>query len=275
MPYADAAGKTHIYIDQIPLYTELAPCAQGRLNDIVRNQFSGCGDDQQLTSFACFCIDSSSQFSSIISTAVAQQCSRSTGQAITSSALNRRSSQPTAAAARRGVGVRQITATPTGAAAQQMSSALEVWDSYCAKSTELARFNPTSSNAPATLVITQAPHTVTVGASPGPGVRTVPIAAIVVPAILFTLILLAGVFLFLRRSRMQRAQLQTSLFHRSMTGDDKNNRFVAELACEDRNTELQGSKLTSELEHPEHRAELDSGVAAATKHKSDRTFYWR
>ena len=134
--------------------------------------------------------------------------------------------------------------------------------------------NPTTSNTPATLIITQAPQTVTVGASTGPGVRTVPIAAIVVPAVLIPLISIAGVFLFLRRSRMKRAQLQASILNRSMGGEEKGSRSVAELVSEDRNAELQGSKLTYELEHPDNRAELDGGVAGATKHKSDGKVNW-
>ena len=55
-----AAGKTSIYIDQIPGYSALAPCAENRVSAIVRAQASGCGDDQALTSFSCFCLDQSS-----------------------------------------------------------------------------------------------------------------------------------------------------------------------------------------------------------------------
>jgi hypothetical protein len=55
-----AAGKTSIYIDQIPGYSALAPCAENRVSAIVRAQSSGCGDNQALTSFSCFCLDQSS-----------------------------------------------------------------------------------------------------------------------------------------------------------------------------------------------------------------------
>lgn len=61
-----AAGKTSIYIDQIPLYSKLPECAEGRLSAIVRAQYSGCGDDMSLTSFSCFCIDSSSYVNSVL-----------------------------------------------------------------------------------------------------------------------------------------------------------------------------------------------------------------
>jgi hypothetical protein len=54
-----AAMKTSIYIDEIPGYSKLAPCAEERISAIVRAQASGCGDDMQLTSFSCFCIDHS------------------------------------------------------------------------------------------------------------------------------------------------------------------------------------------------------------------------
>lgn len=56
----EAAIKTSIWIDQIPAYSALAPCAENRVSAVVRAQASGCGDDQQLTSFACFCVDQSS-----------------------------------------------------------------------------------------------------------------------------------------------------------------------------------------------------------------------
>jgi hypothetical protein len=52
-------GKTSIYIDRVPAYSSLEQCAQSRVSAIVRAQASGCGDDMALTSFSCFCIDSS------------------------------------------------------------------------------------------------------------------------------------------------------------------------------------------------------------------------
>lgn len=137
--WAEAAGKTHIYIDQIPLYTRLQLCAQDQVSAIVRAQASGCGDDTQLTSFACFCIDSSSEFSSIISTAVADECK----SAATAPAITARDAQPTRNVSGR-LKLRAIvtaapTPTPTGAAAANVASALEAFDSYCKKSTELTR----------------------------------------------------------------------------------------------------------------------------------------
>lgn len=134
--YAEAAGKTHIYIDQIPIYTKLASCAQDRVSAIVRAQASGCGDDTQLTSFACFCIDSSSQFVSILSSAVEDQCS----SAATEAALTARQAAVTPLEQRvRARATVTPAPTPTGAVAGNVKSALEAFDSYCSKSTELTR----------------------------------------------------------------------------------------------------------------------------------------
>jgi hypothetical protein len=54
-----AAPQTSIFIDQIPLYDALPACAEERVSAIIRAQSSGCGDNMQLTSFSCFCVDSS------------------------------------------------------------------------------------------------------------------------------------------------------------------------------------------------------------------------
>jgi len=105
-----AAIQTSIYIDQIPAYSSLAPCAENRVSAVVRAQASGCGDNQQLTSFSCFCIEQSSHISSIISTAVQDYCA---AQATT------------------------LTASAT-APLPEVTSAIEVFNSYCARSTELA-----------------------------------------------------------------------------------------------------------------------------------------
>jgi hypothetical protein len=55
-----AAIKTSIYINQVAGYSQLPSCAEDRVSAIVRAQSSGCGDQQALTSFGCFCIDQSS-----------------------------------------------------------------------------------------------------------------------------------------------------------------------------------------------------------------------
>lgn len=105
-----AAIKTSIYIDQIPAYSSLAPCAENRVSAVVRAQASGCGDEQQLTSFSCFCVEQYSHISSVISTAVQDYCG---AQATT------------------------LTASAT-APLPEVTSAIEVFNSYCARSTELA-----------------------------------------------------------------------------------------------------------------------------------------
>lgn len=131
----EAALKTHIYIDQVPIYSKLASCAQDRLSAIVRAQSSGCGDEMQLTSFACFCVDSSSEFASIISTAVVDQC----GATATKATLTAR--HVIATPVHRLQARASITSAPnpTGAIAGNVRSALEAFDSYCSKSTELTR----------------------------------------------------------------------------------------------------------------------------------------
>ncbi|PSN74965.1 hypothetical protein BS50DRAFT_581715 [Corynespora cassiicola Philippines] len=116
------AKKTSIYIDQIPLYSSLEPCAQDRMSAIIRAQASGCGDERQLTSFSCFCIDNSSLMSSIISTAVEASCAATATQSVTAT-------------------------TPM----PQVSSALELFHSYCARSTELPLY---TDNATAVRIIT-------------------------------------------------------------------------------------------------------------------------
>jgi hypothetical protein len=105
-----AAIKTSIYIDQLEAYSALPPCAENRVSAIVRAQASGCGDDQQLTSFNCFCVEQSSHISSIISTAVQDYCA---AKATT------------------------LTASAT-APLPEVTSAIAVFNSYCARSTELA-----------------------------------------------------------------------------------------------------------------------------------------
>jgi hypothetical protein len=53
------AGKTSLFIDRVPGYSSLGQCAQARVSAVVRAQASGCGDDMAMTSFSCFCVDSS------------------------------------------------------------------------------------------------------------------------------------------------------------------------------------------------------------------------
>lgn len=65
---------TPIYIDRIPGYEDLKPCAVIPLSTLVRNMWGGCGDGSQLTSYSCFCTDSYSRFSWQISTAVVENC---------------------------------------------------------------------------------------------------------------------------------------------------------------------------------------------------------
>lgn len=89
---------TKNYIDTISGYIELSTCAEGVLSTVVRAQQSGCGDNQALTSYTCFCTDSSSYFKRMISTEVTNSCG--------------------------------------SAGSEQASSAVEIFDGYCALGVE-------------------------------------------------------------------------------------------------------------------------------------------
>ena len=69
-----AYAKT-IWMNQVSGYSSLPPCAITPVSVIVRDMSYGCGDNNAVTSQDCFCTASSSHFSSLISKAVAGQCS--------------------------------------------------------------------------------------------------------------------------------------------------------------------------------------------------------
>lgn len=79
-------APTKNYIDTIPGYHDLSTCAEDVLSTIVRAQYRGCGDNNALTSYTCFCTDSSSFFSSEITAAVSATCDSSIESAQASSA---------------------------------------------------------------------------------------------------------------------------------------------------------------------------------------------
>ena len=124
-----AAEQPSIYINDIPLYSSLAQCAQDPVSAIIRAQASGCVNYDQYSSFSCFCIESSTQFASIISTAVQANCPtpqpKVSEPSLTNAFLRR---LVIITSVNVGIG---ISPTPTA----QVSSALEVFRSYCAKST--------------------------------------------------------------------------------------------------------------------------------------------
>lgn len=112
--------KTHIYIDTLSAYSTLGACVKSRMSAIVRAQASGCGDNMQLTSFACFCLTSSTQFNSIISTDIMSQCVMQTANAMMPRRAKRTASM--------------VRETP-----RQVANALQVFNMYCAMSTDLAQ----------------------------------------------------------------------------------------------------------------------------------------
>ncbi|PVI04360.1 hypothetical protein DM02DRAFT_692822 [Periconia macrospinosa] len=228
IPLASAAGKTHIYIDEIPLYTSLQQCAQDRVSAIVRAQELGCGDNMQLTSFSCFCIDSSTQYASIISTAVQSACgSRPSRRAAAPAVTTMFASAPTSNRmmfARRASARNAAVSGPLPTQTQQQgqapgqadaTSAVDAFRSYCARSTELSRFasnNITPTPAP--------PPPTSLSASPSSSSRRPStksqsrkqsqyhslLAAIVVPSILIPVVVLAILLVYLSRRRLRRQQ---------------------------------------------------------------------
>lgn len=67
--------QTTNYIDTIEGYSSLSSCAIDVLSTVVRGEFSGCGGwDDNLTSYTCFCTDSYSFMSTVISTDIITSC---------------------------------------------------------------------------------------------------------------------------------------------------------------------------------------------------------
>lgn len=79
--------QTTNYIDTISGYHDLSTCAEQVLSTVVRGEFSGCGDTYALTSYTCFCTDSSSYMSAVISKDVMSSCPVSAASVQASSAL--------------------------------------------------------------------------------------------------------------------------------------------------------------------------------------------
>lgn len=63
-----------VFINLIPAYKGLPPCAEVPLSTIVRDMNLGCGDGGKTTSWSCFCSASSSQFAAKISSRVQASC---------------------------------------------------------------------------------------------------------------------------------------------------------------------------------------------------------
>ena len=76
-----------IYINNVPGYSALPPCAEVPLSLIVRDMVDGCGDGGHITSYSCFCTASSSHYDQVISSSVASSCTADSSPAA-SSALN-------------------------------------------------------------------------------------------------------------------------------------------------------------------------------------------
>lgn len=83
-----SAKVTSVFIDTVSGYDELSTCAEEVLSTIVRAQYSGCGDKGAVTSYTCFCTDSSSLMSHMITSAVSQSCDSSIVSDQASSAID-------------------------------------------------------------------------------------------------------------------------------------------------------------------------------------------
>lgn len=79
--------QTTNWIDTISGYDELSTCAEQVLSTVVRDESSGCGDNNAVTSYTCFCTDSSSHMSAVISKDIMSSCPDSAASAQASSAL--------------------------------------------------------------------------------------------------------------------------------------------------------------------------------------------
>ncbi|KAG8167534.1 hypothetical protein KVR01_003223 [Diaporthe batatas] len=85
---AASAKVTSIFIDTVSGYDELSTCAEEVLSTIVRAQYSGCGDKGAVTSYTCFCTDSSSLMSGMITNAISDRCDSSIVSDQASSAID-------------------------------------------------------------------------------------------------------------------------------------------------------------------------------------------
>lgn len=79
---------TTYFIDTVAGYDDLSTCAEQVVSTIVRAQSSGCGDGGALTSYTCFCTDSSSLMSYEITSAISFSCSSSIWSAQALSAIS-------------------------------------------------------------------------------------------------------------------------------------------------------------------------------------------
>ncbi|KAK4222527.1 hypothetical protein QBC38DRAFT_489685 [Podospora fimiseda] len=86
--YVGHVASQNIFIDQVPAYHQLPECAEPPLSAIVRGMEAGCGDGRRTTSYYCFCVESTQEFRSIISTSVLSKCAKSFPTPAVNSALD-------------------------------------------------------------------------------------------------------------------------------------------------------------------------------------------
>ncbi|KAH5432606.1 hypothetical protein HBI24_151590 [Parastagonospora nodorum] len=181
---------TKIFIDSVPEYYQLQSCAVPPVSAIVRAMASGCGDGSQMTSYVCFCYDSSTHYNSLIgadvSTACNDQAQASSAQGVFSKYCqigSTRGITPVAATAS------TTSVVPAKTSISPLSSAVSSMTQNSSSVTSSSSANSVASAA------TASSSTPTPKTSSG---RTTTIAvAVVVPVVVIALIL--GLFLAYRR----------------------------------------------------------------------------
>lgn len=85
---ASGVFTQNIFINQVPEYSAMPACAEAPVSAIVRDMDYGCGDGKHTTSYSCFCIDSSSHYDEVISSAVTSACTAIDASSAASEALD-------------------------------------------------------------------------------------------------------------------------------------------------------------------------------------------
>ncbi|KAF2753249.1 hypothetical protein EJ05DRAFT_224319 [Pseudovirgaria hyperparasitica] len=172
--------QTTVWINTLSAYSALPTCAQTPINNVVRNMENGCGDGNRLTSFSCFCSESSSAFNTIISRAVQSECAND------------------------------------AAVANDVGNAMNVFAEYCRQSpiirlgaatitTEITEIHQTAAPASSTSLPTSTSF-------PSSGISAQTRIAIAIPVVIGAALLLLAIvagFLYLRRSHEGRNQSQS------------------------------------------------------------------
>ena len=179
-----------IFINNVPGYSELdTACAPPQLSTIVRDMYSGCGDQGQTTSYSCFCSVSSSYMESVISTAILSVCPGSTAAVSSASAVFHDYCQ---------IGATIQTTSVTSASSMTAAAKTD------AASTTTTSPTATASSSPSAVATSNSDGRLSRGAKVAIGV-VIPVVALVVAIIVF--------MVMKRRSVGRRRQEQATQTH--------------------------------------------------------------